>query len=158
MAMIVEMILRAKGRQTETIFPEATVPMVIDRLTTQGIGALVVTSDGEHVQGVVSERDLVRGFARHGERLFGMQAAEIMSRRVPLCTSRDSVKHVMAEMTRTRQRHLPVVEDGKLVGIVSIGDVVKSRLEEIEMETAVLRDAYPFTAVLRDTYPFMAEG
>lgn len=140
--MKVEAILQAKGRTVEKIRPEATVPMAIHELTTRGIGALVVSSDGERVVGIVSERDLVRGLARHGTRLLEMRVGEVMSRNVPLCSPEGSVKDVMATMTRTRHRHLPVVEDGRLCGIVSIGDVVKHRLEELELETHVLRDAY----------------
>lgn len=140
--MKVEAILQAKGRTVEKIRSEATVPMAIHELTTRGIGALVVSSDGERVEGIVSERDLVRGLAKHGAALLGMRVAEVMSRNVPVCSPEGSVKEVMATMTRTRQRHLPVVEDGRLCGIVSIGDVVKHRLEELELETHVLRDAY----------------
>ena len=140
--MTVEMILRAKGREVEIIRGEATVTMAIHLLTTKGIGALVVSSDGERVEGVFSERDVVRGLARFGADVLGMRVSEIISRPVRMCTSSDSVKHVMAEMTRTRQRHLVVVDEAVLAGIVSIGDVVKSRLEELELETNVLRDAY----------------
>jgi CBS domain-containing protein len=140
--MTVEMILRAKGREVETIGGEATVTMAIHVLTTKGIGALVVSSDGERVDGVVSERDIVRGLARFGADILGMRVSEIISRPVPACAPSDSVRHVMAEMTRTRQRHLLVVDETKLAGIVSIGDVVKRRLEELELETNVLRDAY----------------
>ena len=140
--MTVEMILRAKGREVETIGGDATVTMAIHLFTTKGIGALVVSSDGERVEGVVSERDVVRGLARFGADVLGMRVSEIISRPVPVCAPSDSVKHVMAEMTRTRQRHLLVVEEAKLAGIVSIGDVVKSRLEDLELETGVLREAY----------------
>lgn len=140
--MTVEMILRAKGREVETIRAEATVTMAIQLFTAKGIGALVVTSDGERVEGVLSERDVVRGLAKFGSDVLGMQVAEVMSEPTPMCTPDDTVKHVMEEMTRTRNRHLPVVDEARLAGIVSIGDVVKSRLEELELETNVLRDAY----------------
>ncbi|MGH9038156.1 MAG: CBS domain-containing protein [Acidimicrobiia bacterium] len=140
--MTVEMILREKGAEVEIIRPEATVVMALYQLIAKGIGALVVTSDGEHVDGVLSERDVVRGLARHGQLLFGTPVAKVMSRHAPVCAPTDSVKHVMSEMTRTRHRHLVVVEAGKLVGIISIGDVVKSRLQDLELETDVLREAY----------------
>ncbi len=140
--MTVEMILRAKGREVETIRADTRVTVAIHLLTSKGIGALVVTSEGGRVEGVLSERDLVRGLDRLGSDILGMQVSEIMSRPVPVCAPSDGVKHVMAEMTRTRQRHLLVVDEAKLAGIVSIGDVVKSRLEELELETNVLRDAY----------------
>ncbi|MGH8991993.1 MAG: CBS domain-containing protein [Acidimicrobiia bacterium] len=140
--MTVDMIIRAKGREVETIRPEATVTMAIQLFGAKGIGALVVTSDGEQVEGVLSERDVVQGLARFGGDVLGMAVSELMSRPAPICAPNDSVKHVMATMTRTRHRHLPVVDGGRLAGIVSIGDVVKSRLEELELETNVLRDAY----------------
>ena len=140
--MTVDMILRGKGRDVETIPAEATVMMAIQVFTAKGIGALVVTPDGKRVEGVLSERDVVRGLARFGADVLGMRVAEVMSGPAPMCTPRDSVKHVMEEMTRTRHRHLPVADEAGLAGIVSIGDVVKSRLEELELETNVLRDAY----------------
>ena len=139
--MTVDMILRAKGREVETIRPEATVTMAIQVFAAKGIGALVVTADGESVEGVLSERDVVRGLARFGGDVLGMRVAEVMSQPA-LCTPAATVKHIMEEMTRSRHRHLPVVDEGRLAGIVSIGDVVKSRLEELELETNVLREAY----------------
>lgn len=154
--MTVEMILRAKGRTVETIGADTTVAMAIHLLTFKGIGALVVMSDEERVEGVISERDVVRGLDRFGEALLGMRASEIMSV-VPVCALNDSVKHVMSEMTRTRQRHLLVMDGGKLAGIVSIGDVVKSRLEDLELETVVLREAY-VAHPLTPTWPSIGGG
>ncbi|MGH8975480.1 MAG: CBS domain-containing protein, partial [Acidimicrobiia bacterium] len=121
---------------------EATVAVAIQLFTSKGIGALVVISDAEGVEGVLSERDVVRGLARFQGEILSMRVADVMSRPAPVCTRADTVKQVMAEMTRTRHRHLPVVDNARLAGIVSIGDVVKSRLEELELETNVLRDAY----------------
>jgi CBS domain-containing protein len=140
--MRVEAILRAKGHAVETIRPDAKVQMAVHRMRMQNVGALVVCRDGERVEGVLSERDLVRGLARHGADLLEMSVVAIMSRNVPTCGPDDSLAFVMDQMTRTRQRHLPVLEAGTLCGIVSIGDVVKHRLEEMELETHVLRDAY----------------
>jgi CBS domain-containing protein len=140
--MTVEMILRAKGGEVETIQADASVRMAIDLFTSKGIGALVVTSEGDRVEGVLSERDVVRGLARFGGDVLDMRVTEIVSPPVPVCAPGDGVKHVMAEMTRTRRRHLLVMDEARLAGIVSIGDVVKSRLEELELETNVLRDAY----------------
>ncbi|MGH8887970.1 MAG: CBS domain-containing protein [Egibacteraceae bacterium] len=140
--MKVEVILKAKGHAVETTGPEATVGMAVRRFTTMGIGALVVSADGHRVDGVISERDVVRGLNKHGAALLGMRVADVMSQSVPVCSPDDSIKQVMAQMTRTRNRHLPVVDGGTLCGLVSIGDVVKHRLEEMELETNVLRDHY----------------
>lgn len=139
--MKVETILKGKGRSVETITPDATVTMAIHRLRTAGIGALVVSSDGKRASGLISERDVVRGLAEHAGRLLDMPVGEVMSKG-PTCSSEDSLKDVMTTMTRTRNRHLPVVDGGTLSGIVSIGDVVKNRLDELELEANVLRDAY----------------
>jgi CBS domain-containing protein len=142
--MKVRDILGSKGRRVVTIRPDATLSTAVHRLVLERIGALVVSEDGRKVAGVISERDIVRGLASQGADLLstGSRVADLMSRNPITCTPEDSVKHVMAEMTRQRVRHLPVIEDGALAGIVSIGDVVKSRLEEVEMEAEVLRDAY----------------
>jgi CBS domain-containing protein len=140
--MKVDAILEAKGRRVHTVRRGTGVAQAVEAMAARGIGALVVSSDGEQVEGVISERDIVRALGRAGVVLLSMRVGEIMSRDVPVCSPQDTITHVMAEMTRTRHRHLPVVEDGKLRGIVSIGDVVKNRLEELELETAVLRDAY----------------
>ena len=143
--MKVEGILKAKGRNVETAKPDTPMIVVIHKLSTMGIGALVVSPDGARVDGVVSERDVVAGLNRHGAALLEMRAGDVMSRGAPVCSPDDSIKHVMGEMTRSRHRHVPVVENGRLCGIVSIGDVVKNRLEELELETNVLRDVYRAT-------------
>ena len=140
--MKVSNILQSKGGEVETIRPDAKVLMAVHRLRMQNVGALVVSRDGLRVEGVISERDVVRGLARHGGELLDMSVVAVMSRQVPVCGPDDSLTSVMAQMTRTRNRHIPVVEDGELCGIVSVGDVVKHRLEEMELETNVLRDAY----------------
>jgi CBS domain-containing protein len=140
--MRVSDILESKGRDVETIRPDAKVLMAVHRLRMQNVGALVVTRDGGRVEGVLSERDVVRGLARHGADLLDMSVVAVMSRPVPVCAPDDLLTSVMAQMTRTRNRHIPVVEDGRLCGILSVGDVVKNRLEEMELETSVLRDAY----------------
>jgi CBS domain-containing protein len=140
--MNVEGILRAKGARVVTIRPDATVGELVLRLRDAGIGAMVVSTDGRAVEGIVSERDVVRALAQHGARVVDRPVSDLMTRNVVTCAPRDSVKQLMAEMTRRRVRHLPVVADGALAGIVSIGDVVKNRLEEMETETNVLREAY----------------
>jgi CBS domain-containing protein len=142
--MRVREILDAKGRGVVTVRPEASVSTVVHRLVLERIGALVVSEDGCHIAGVITESDIVRALAADGAAAVasGRRVAELMTRNVATCTPEDTVKRVMAEMTRRRVRHLPVVEGGGLAGIVSIGDVVKSRLEEVELEADVLRDAY----------------
>ena len=140
--MKVDDILRVKGRDVETIRPDAKVLMAVHRMRMQNVGALVVSRDGK-VEGVLSERDIVRGLTRHGADMLEMSVVAVMSRPVPVCSPDDSIVTVMAQMTRTRNRHVPVVDGaGVLCGIVSLGDVVKHRLEDMELETSVLRDAY----------------
>ena len=133
-------ILTHKGPGVETIRPDAKVLMAVHRLRMQNVGALVVSRDGLRVEGVLSERDVVRGLTRHGADLLDMSVVAVMSRGGPVCSPEDSLSLVMSQMTRTRNRHVPVVEDGLLCGIVSVGDVVKHRLEELELEALVLRD------------------
>jgi CBS domain-containing protein len=142
--MKVREILDAKGRGVVTIRPDATLATAVHRLALERIGALVVSDDGVRVAGILSERDVVTGLARDGADLLaaGRRVADLMTRNVVTCGPDDTVKHLMAEMTRRRVRHLPVVVGDRLVGIVSIGDVVKSRLGEVELEATVLREAY----------------
>jgi CBS domain-containing protein len=140
--MNVDRILRAKGSTVRTIRPDASVGDLVHGLAEERIGAMVVSEDGRSVLGIISERDVVRGIAERGSRILDAPVAELMTRQVFSCTPKDSVKQVMEEMTRRRVRHLPVLLDGVLSGIVSIGDVVKNRLEEMETETNVLREAY----------------
>jgi CBS domain-containing protein len=140
--MQVEAILRAKGHQVETIEPEATVVRVIQRLVSRGVGAIVVSKDGKRVDGLVSERDIVQGLHKFGTSLNEMRAKDIMSKNVVTCSPDDPITRAMSDMTRSRSRHLPVLREGILCGIISVGDVVKHRLEELELETNVLRDHY----------------
>jgi CBS domain-containing protein len=140
--MNVEQILKTNGRAVETIGPDATVLTAIGQLTRLGIGALVVSADGHKIEGVISERDVVRALLHHGGRVLDVRVGAVMSRGVPVCRPDDTIKHVMAAMTRTRSRHLPVIENDRLCGIVSIGDVVKNRLDEVELEANVLRDRF----------------
>jgi CBS domain-containing protein len=138
--MKVEAILRGKGRTVETIPPGTTVAEAVRELATRRIGALVVSSDGERVEGVVSEREVVRALAGYGTGLLTLPVEQVMSRNVPCCSPNDTVEHLMQEMTVTRRRHFPVIDAEKLCGIVSIGDLVKSRLEELEYDLGQLRD------------------
>ena len=137
--MNVETILRAKGRDVATIEPDATIESAVRLLASRRIGALVVSEDGRRVDGIVSERDIVQGLADHGPALLERRIEDVMTRRVHTCSPEDTVEELMGRMTERRIRHLPVVEAGALCGIVSIGDVVKNRLEEVEYEASSLR-------------------
>ncbi len=140
--MKVESVLKSKGSQVATTRPDAKVATVVQRLRLDRIGALVVSDDGVHVLGLISERDIVYGMAEHGAELMTMRVSDLMSRGGITCTPDDSIRRVMADMTRRRVRHIPVVEGGELKGIISIGDVVKNRIDEVNLEASVLRDTY----------------
>jgi CBS domain-containing protein len=137
--MNVETILREKGNWVATVQPDLPISNVVARLNRERIGALVVSEDGVSVDGVVSERDIVIGLTRYGADLLSQPVEAIMSRAVVTCDPGDSVGDLMAEMTSRRIRHFPVMIDGRLSGIVSIGDLVKSRLDEVEFEASSLR-------------------
>jgi CBS domain-containing protein len=139
--MTIESILRRKGTNVTTIAPEASIKRAADWLRAKNIGALVVTSENA-VLGLISEREIVHAFSRYGETAGSMLVKEIMQHGVTTVSPDESVNRVMNLMTHHRVRHMPVLAGGKLVGIVSIGDVVKHRLEELELETNVLRDVY----------------
>lgn len=140
--MKVAAVLQKKGRHVHTIHPAASVAEAANSLAGSEIGALVVTVVGGGIVGILSERDIVRGLRAHGSRLLTMTVADVMTRRVNTCTSQDSVTDLMRRMTTDRHRHMPVVDDGRLAGIVSIGDVVKNRVQEVELAQGVLRDCY----------------
>jgi CBS domain-containing protein len=138
--MHVAAILKEKGRKVETVAPDATVMDAAERLLEKHIGALVVLADGGGVAGIVSERDVIRLIGRHGVAALDWSVGEAMTTAVVPCRESDTVDHVMAMMTEHRFRHLPLIERGALVGIVSIGDVVKHRVAEVESEATALRD------------------
>jgi CBS domain-containing protein len=138
-SMNVETILKAKGRSVATIAPEASVGTAVELLRRKSIGALVVSSDGAQVAGILSERDVVHALAERGAQLLELPVSALMTRHVFTCKPGDGIAELMAEMTERRIRHLPVVENGRLAGIVSIGDVVKSRVDEVEAEASSLR-------------------
>lgn len=126
-------VLRSKGATVATITPETSVAGLLTELSVHNIGAMVVVSpDG--LQGIVSERDVVRKLHEMGADLLRRPVSEIMTAMVATCTPDDSVDSLSALMTNNRVRHVPVVVDGRLAGIVSIGDVVKTRMEELEHE------------------------
>jgi CBS domain-containing protein len=137
--MTVEAILKRKGRQVVTIAPEVSVAAAARRLNHDHIGALVVIQEGQ-AAGIISERDIIAAIARDGPVALERRVGDVMTWPVVTCTRSQPIKEIMAIMTRQRIRHIPVVEDGRLLGIVSIGDVVKHRLGELEMEAGVLHD------------------
>ena len=140
--MKVDDLLEAKGRTVSTTSPDTRVIRVVERMRLERIGALVVSNDGKRVDGVITERDVISAIAGHGPDALSLSARDVMTRWVRTCSPDDRVRDVMMEMTVRRVRHLPVVEQGQLCGIVSIGDVVKSCLEDADLEIRVLRDAY----------------
>ncbi|HEX4247226.1 MAG TPA: CBS domain-containing protein [Pseudonocardia sp.] len=141
--MKVESILRAKGRQVTTIQPWAKVEQAVGQLIgPPKIGALVVTGVPRGLTGMLTERDIIRGMKMRGAELLTMPVSSIMTHHVPTCSPTDGIADVMAKMTHSRYRHLPVLDGGELVGLVSIGDVVAARVEEMELETGVLRDLH----------------
>lgn len=131
-------ILDRKGSEVATIRPDATLHDVLSQLEQRGIGALVVSTDGRDVEGIVTERDLVRILARQGATALDQDVRSVMTTSVTTCGREASCDEVMAMMTESRFRHVPVVEDGGLAGIISIGDVVKSTIDELEVKAQTL--------------------
>jgi CBS domain-containing protein len=137
--MYVETILRKKGDTVVTVEPEWLVARAAQILHDNRIGAALVRNEAKRVVGVLSERDIVRGIARHQEACLRMSVKELMTSPVICCAPTDTIDHVMAQMTDLRVRHLPVINQGRLIGIISIGDVVKQRISEIEHESEALK-------------------
>jgi CBS domain-containing protein len=137
--MSVESILKKKGTDVATIAPDASVKRAADWLHAKNIGALVVMQ-GNAVRGLISEREIVHAISRYGETATTMPVSEIMRHGVITIAPTETVSQAMNLMTRHRMRHMPVVHDGRLTGIISIGDVVKHRLDDLELEANVLRD------------------
>jgi CBS domain-containing protein len=138
--MTVTAILNRKGSEVVTIEPSADLFTVIKRLQEKHIGALVVTGPDGRIVGIISERDVVRALAERGQRALAEPISVMMTRNVVTCIPNETVIALMARMTAGKFRHMPVAEQGCLAGIVSIGDVVKSRLDEIGRESADLRE------------------
>lgn len=138
--MLIKQILAAKGGDVVATRPEATVMEVARLLNEKRIGAVVVEDADGRLCGIVSERDIARGLAEHGAALPEMKIAALMTTDVVTCSPEDDVQKLMQTMTAERVRHLPVIQNGRLIGIISIGDVVKHRLEELETETHLLHD------------------
>ncbi len=140
MAIPVAAILDRKGRNVVTIQPDATVDEATRLLAEHNIGALVVSQSGDEVEGIISERDIVRQMAEVGGEVGGLTVRDVMTAEVTTCTRDMTSDDLMATMTAGRIRHVPVLQDGKLGGIISIGDVVKSRIDELEIETESLKE------------------
>ena len=138
--MFVDTVLASKGREVVTVAPGATLAEAVERLRSAGIGALVVSSDGARIDGILSERDVVRRLASDGADALEMTVARAMTPSVRTCALDDRVETLMAVVTHHRIRHVPVVEADRLVGLVSIGDLVKVRLGELEAENRALFD------------------
>ena len=138
--MFVAQILADKGREVVTADPGESVGRIALTLAERRIGAMPVSSQGGALVGIVSERDVVAALAEHGRNVLDRPVGEIMTRRVITCARSDHIDDLMARMTEGRMRHLPVLEGEELVGIVSIGDVVKARMSEIEAEAQALKD------------------
>lgn len=136
--MRIQDVIRAKGSDVSTVGPDTTIVDLLSALSERGVGAMVVTSDDDSLVGIVSERDVVRQLHSRGPSMLGGSVQDIMTTDVATCDPHDSIDHIMRLMTERRFRHLPVVKDGQLVGIVSIGDVVKSRIDELVSTTAHL--------------------
>jgi CBS domain-containing protein len=132
-------VLRTKGAAVATITPETSVSGLLNELAMNNIGAMVVVS-ADGVVGIVSERDVVRKLHEHGVELLRLPVSAIMTTMVATCSPTDTVDHLTALMTTKLVRHIPVVENERLVGIVSIGDIVKQRMEELENEQRALQD------------------
>ncbi|MEM7024617.1 MAG: CBS domain-containing protein [Pseudomonadota bacterium] len=137
--MLVGQILAAKGGSVTSTRPDATIADVAALLRREKIGAVVVIEAGT-LCGIISERDLARGLADHGAELLEMKVGQLMTRDVVTCTPEDGIDHLMQKMTEGRFRHLPVMHGGEMIGIISIGDVVKHRMDELEAETHQLQD------------------
>jgi CBS domain-containing protein len=138
--MTVKAILSRKGNDVVTAEPNATLAEAVRILSARRIGALVVTGADRRIVGILSERDVVRVLGEQGPSALDLPIAEAMTRKVTTCGMRDTVSELMERMTEGKFRHVPVVDQGRLAGIVSIGDVVKWRVHEMEDESAALRD------------------
>jgi CBS domain-containing protein len=140
MKMLISQILRTKRPDVVIIAPDATIRSTIDLMTREHVGALVVVDEEQHLLGVVSERDIIQNLDFEGADPMGALVCTVMRTDGPVANLEDTVRSVMEVMTAARARHVPVVEYGRPIGIVSLGDVVKSRLDETIQENSVLQD------------------
>jgi CBS domain-containing protein len=145
LTMTVSIILAGKGRDVVTIEPHATVAAAIDLLAQKRIGAVLILGADRRISGILTERDIVRVLAERGAAALDDSVGAAMTRRVFACHENETIASIMERMTEGKFRHVPVIDQGRLVGIVSIGDVVKHRLQEMERDSAAMRD-YILTA------------
>lgn len=138
--MNVGSILKSKGRAVSTVRPNATLLDVTRKLGPKKIGAVVVVGENGHVSGIISERDIIRAISEHGPHALNLMVSEVMTRNVIACQETSEIDELMETMTNGRFRHLPVIEDDALVGIISIGDVVRYHVAEVEMEVSAMRN------------------
>jgi CBS domain-containing protein len=138
--MQISTILHSKGSAVVTIDPSVSIVDAARVLQINKVGALVVSANGEHIDGILSERDIARAVGEHGPAALELSVAALMTSHVTTCALSDTVDELMDVMTEQRIRHLPVIDNGRMVGIVSIGDVVKHRLGELTTETQTLHD------------------
>jgi CBS domain-containing protein len=143
--MTVSIILAGKGRDVVTIEPSASLASAVGLLAEKRIGAALILGADRRIIGILSERDIVRALAERGANALAEPVSQTMTRKVSTCNENETVCNIMERMTDGKFRHVPVVDQGRLVGIVSIGDVVKHRLYEMESESAAMRD-YILTA------------
>lgn len=137
--MLVQQILKSKHDDgVVTVAPDTSVAKVAEILSTRRIGAVIVSTDGKHVEGIVSERDIVRELGRRGPGCLADRVDQIMTSKIEGCTRDETARHVLQRMTDGRFRHMPVMEGDEMIGLVSIGDAVKGRLEELAMENEAL--------------------
>ena len=137
--MLVKNILAEKGGDIFTLAPDATVMDALQSMARHNVGALIVTTPDMAIKGIFSERDVVRAISRDGKSALDKSVAQLMTTKVKTCTEDSTVPELMEQMTTGRFRHLPVERGGKLIGVVSIGDIVKRRIEEIEREAEDIR-------------------
>jgi CBS domain-containing protein len=143
--MTISIILASKGREVVTVAPSASLASAVGLLVEKCIGAVLILGADRRIVGILSERDVVRALAERGAGALDEPVSQTMTRKVSTCNENESVFNIMERMTDERSRHVPVVDQGKLVGIVSIGDVVKHRLQVMERDSAAMHD-YILTA------------
>jgi len=138
--MSVRQILKAKGHTVVTVRQDTTIRDVVATLARERIGAVVVSDDGEAVAGILSERDVMKGLAEKGAKLLDLAARDLMTRSFTPAKVDMPILHVLDMMTQGRFRHMPVIDNGKLAGLVSIGDAVKARLDMLELEAESMKE------------------